>query len=139
MSLDPARFSRSEFVNTDWTVTVEAGTSLEDVLNSAFFANVAAKMTPYDHIRVRVDTGEWYAELLVLDCGRNWAKLFKLCEFKLSRDEEPVEIDNQFAVKHLGPHKKFAVIRKADNEVLRDGFTNKQDANVWLASHLLSL
>lgn len=139
MSLDPARFSRSEYVNTDWTVTVEAGTSLEDVLNSAFFANVAAQMHPYDHIRVRVDTGEWYAELMVLDCGRNWAKLFKLCEHKLTREEHNEEIDSQFTVKHLGPHKKYAVIRKSDNETLRDGFTNKHDANAWLASHLLSL
>lgn len=139
MSLDPARFARNEYVNTDWTVTVEAGTSLEDVLNPAFFANVAAKMTAYDHIRVRVDTGEWYAELLVLDCGRNWAKMFKLCEHKLTREETNEEIDSQFTVKHLGPHKKYAVIRKSDNETLRDGFTNKHEANAWLASHLLSL
>lgn len=139
MSLDPSRFRESAFVNTDWTVTVEAGTSLEDVLNSAFFANVAARMNPYDHVRVRVDTGEWYAELMVLDCGRNWAKTMKLCEHRLVREEPEQEIDSQFYVKSLGPHKKFAVIRKSDNETIRDGFSNKHEANVWLASHLLSL
>lgn len=140
MSLDPSRFAANEYVNTDWTVTVEAGTSLDDVLNPAFFANVSVKLHAYDHIRVRIDTGEWYAELLVLDCARTWAKTIKLSEHKLVKDGSPEqEADDQYFVKHNGPHFKFCVIRKADKEVIKDGFATKQEAHSWLAAHLLSL
>jgi len=140
MSLDPSRFAHDEHVNTNWTVTVEAGTSLDDVMNTAFFANIASKLQPYDHIRVRVDTDEWYAELLVVSCGRVWAKTIKLLHVKLVSDEaEPEDVDSQYLIEFKGPHKKWVVIRKADKEIIREGCANKQDANVWLASHLITL
>lgn len=141
MSLDPARFSLDEYVNSNWTLTVEAGTSFEDVLNPAFFSNVAARLHPYDHIRVRIDTGEWYAVLLVVNCARAWAKVVPLiAPIKLvSEDVEPQEIDSQYEIKFLGPHKKFCVIRKSDKETIKEQCANKQEAHGWLSSHLLSL
>lgn len=140
MSLDPSRFHGDEYVNTNWTVTVEAGTSIEDVLNPAFFANIAVKMHQYDRIRVRIDTGEWYAELLVLDCARTWAKTFKLSYFELVKPgaDDPA-IDDQYFVKHNGPHYKFCVIRKTDKEIMKEGFATKQEAHAWLAAHILSM
>lgn len=137
MSLDPARFGLTEYLNSSWTVTVEAGTSLEDVLNPAFFANVAAKMHPYDHIRVRVDTGEYYAELLVLDCSRNWARTVILYQAKLSAEESELPpVDDQYEIKMLGAHKKWCVIRKSDKEAIKEQFSNRAEASAWLASHL---
>lgn len=141
MSLDPSRFSLTEYVNSNWTVTVEAGTSLDDVLGSAFFSNVAAQLHPYDRINVRVDTGEWYAELLVLQCGRVWTKLIKLSYISLvdadANAEE--EIDGQYSIEFKGPHNKWSVIRKSDKEPIKQQCANKQEAQVWLASHLLTL
>jgi hypothetical protein len=142
MSLDPSRFSLDEYVNQNWTLTVEAGTSLEDVLNPAFLANVANKLSPYDHIRVRVDTGEWYAELLVTSCGRAWAKLHKLYEVKLvNPNEEAMQEDamSQFLIQHRGAHLKFCVVRKSDNEPIKEQLTSKQEAQGWLTSYLLTL
>lgn len=140
MSFDPARFSLSEHVNCNWTATVQAGTALEDVLNPAFFANIANKLHPYDRIVVRVDTGEYYAELLVLDCARTWAKVFVLNKHALVKDEtEMVEVDNQYEVKHLGPHNKWCVIRKLDKETIKEQCTSRQEANLWLSQHIMSL
>ena len=142
MSLDPSRFAADEYVNTNWTLTAEAGTSIEDVMNPAFLANVAVKLHPYDHIRVRVDTGEWYAELMVLDCGRTWAKTFKLNYYELvkdSNDELTEGADAQYSVKFLGPHKKFCVVRRSDKEVIKEGCMTKQDANVWLSQYVITL
>lgn len=144
MSLDPARFQSNEYVNTDWTVTVEAGTSLEDVANPAFFANVASRLHPYDHIRVRVDTGEYYAELMVLDCGRTWAKTIVLSKYQLVKggdDDGLVEgADKDYEVKFLGPHKKFCVVRRSgDKEVIKEGCATKQDANLWLSQYVITL
>lgn len=143
MSLDPSRFALDEHVNANWTLTAEAGTSIEDVMNPAFLANVAARLHPYDHIRVRVDTGEWYAELMVLDCGRTWAKLFKLGFYELVKSAENDGLsegaDAQYAVKFLGPHKKFCVVRRSDNEVIKEDLRTKTDANLWLSQYVLAL
>lgn len=142
MSLDPARFQSNEYVNTDWTVTVEAGTSLEDVANPAFFANVAARLHPYDHIRVRIDTGEYYAELMVLDCGRAWAKTVVLQKHKLVKDDQDGLVegaDKDYEVKLQGPHKKWCVIRRSDKEIIKEGCVSKQDANLWLSNYVITL
>lgn len=142
MSLDPARFALDEHVNCNWTVTVEAGTSLEDVANPAFFANIAARLHPYDHIRVRVDTGEYYAELLVLDCGRAWAKTFVLSKYALTNDADnglSTGADKDYFVKSLGPHKKWCVLRKSDKEVIKEGCGTERDANLWLSQYVITL
>lgn len=142
MSLDPARFALDEHVNCNWTVTVEAGTSLEDVANPAFFANIAAKLHPYDHIRVRIDTGEYYAVLLVLDCGRAWAKTFVLSKHDLTKnhDEGPsAGADKDYLIKFQGPHKKWCVIRKSDKEVIKEGCSAERDANLWLSQYVVTL
>jgi hypothetical protein len=140
MSLDPSRFTENVYVNTDWTLTVERGTSLEDVLNPAFLANVANRLHPYDHIRVRVDSGEWYAELMVLQCGRVWAKLMVLSKHSLTDEEvNAEEVDDQYFVQFCGPHKKFCVIRKSDKEAIKEQCANKSEAQAWLSSHLLTL
>lgn len=141
MSLDPSRFSLNEYVNSDWTLTVETGTTLDDVQKPEFLSNVAAKLHPYDTIRVRIDTGEWYAVLLVVNCARTWAKTVKLIgPIKLvAEDTEPQEVDSQYEIKFLGPHKKFCVIRKMDKEIIKEQCATKPEANGWLTSYLLTL
>lgn len=135
--LDPARFSLNEHANQDWTVTVESGTSLEDVLNPAFFSNVANRLRPYDRIRVRVDTGEFYAELLVLHCGKTWAKTVKLYSFDLTKKTaEKVETGSEeYRVQYRGPHLKFCVIRVSDNQPVKERLDTKLDAEAWLVNY----
>jgi len=139
--LDPARFALGEQVNQYWTVTVESGTTLEDVMRPEFLANVAARLRPYDRISVRVDTGEWYAEFLVVACGRVWAKLVATMELDFTdRNIEVSELNGSedFFVKYRGPHLKFCVIRKADNEPIKERLDSMAEANSWLAAYLIT-
>lgn len=142
MSLDPSRFSLDETANQNWTLTVESGTTMDDVLKPEFLSNVASKMRPYDRIRVRIDTGEWYAELLVLTCGRNWAKLVVIFAIDLVGNiVEQIESDalDAFYIKHNGPHLKWSVIRKSDKEAIKEQCQSKAEAQAWLSSYLLTL
>ena len=142
MSIDSIRFSDSQHTNMNWTATVPAGTTLEDVLNPSYFANVASKITIYDRIQVRVDTGEWYAELLVVSCGRVWAKLVPIVKLDLtSKDDDQLdgEAFEKFIVQYRGPHLKFCVIRKEDSEPIKEHLQTKVEANTWLAAHVLAL
>lgn len=137
--LKPTRFGLTEHANQDKTITVEAGTKLEDVLKSEFYANVAPLLIPYDHIRVRIDTGDWYAELLVLSCGRNWAKVKTLYHVKLAAEDTDMgtaEDDKEYKVCFRGPNLKHSVIRIADKSVLKEGCETNAEAKTWLAEYL---
>lgn len=142
MRLDPARCALDESVNQNWTVTVEEHTTIDDVLRSDFFANVANKMRPYDRIRVRVDTGEWYAELLVLTCGRAWLKTVTIYHIDLTSkdiDQTQAERDDDYFVQYRGPHLKFCVTRKSDRTSIKENLETKGAAIEWMASFLKTI
>lgn len=142
MSLDPTRFNEECHKNTNWSLTVEAGTTLEDVLEPSYLSNVTQKLTIYDRLHVSVDTGEWYAELLVVACGRVWAKLVVLNKVELvNKDDDQLdgEAFEKFIVQYRGPHLKFCVVRKEDKEPIKENLSTKVEANAWLQSHLLTL
>lgn len=142
MRLDPARFNVTEHYNQNWTATVEANTKLEDVLDDTFFANVTPRLRQYDHIRVSVDTGEWYAELLVIACGKNWAKCISIFHIDLTEcecEEKIGESYDRFFVQYRGAHLKWCVIRKDDKEPIKEQCMTKQDAQSWLSSYVMTL
>lgn len=141
MKLTVERCALGEQVNQTWIITAESGTTLEDIAKPEYFANVANKMRPYDKVFARVDTGEWYAELLVVSCGRAWAKTIPLqvVDF-VGKETEVVPRDgsDEYDVRYKGPHLKFCVIRKSDNEMIKDHLQSQAEANGWLASFLIS-
>lgn len=142
MFLDPSRFNPADYKNTVWTLTVPADTELEEVLKPEYLANVAGKLTPYDRINVNVDTCEWYAELLVVSCGRVWAKLVPLVVLDLSTKEDDQlegEAFEKFIVQYRGPHLKFCVVRKEDKEPIKNKCQSKAEANAWLQQYVLTL
>lgn len=136
--LAPTRVQLTEHANTNFTVTVEEGTAPDDVLDPAYWAHIAARMSPYDEIRIRTDDGIWFARALVSSCGRNWARV-KLLELHqlTSADIEMTATDTleTHVVRYRGPLHKFSVIRKSDNAVLKEGML-KDEASRWLAEHL---
>jgi hypothetical protein len=136
---DPKRIQLSEHATRRFTVTVEQGTTLEDVLDPAFFAHFASQLGVYDEITVRTDDGVWFAKLLVCSCGRTWAKTVPFLSLQLTSadvDMTKAEEYDGFEVKHRGPACKWSVIRKADNKVLVETLGSKAEANTWLAQHV---
>jgi hypothetical protein len=141
MKLDPTRFSQGDFINASYTITVEAGTTLDDVLKPEFLANVSNKLRPYDRVHVRIDTGEWYAECLVLSAGRVWAKLMPMLVLDLTTQDVEItqgEAADEYQVAFRGPHLKFCIIRKSDREVIKEQIPTKIEAQNWLASYSLT-
>lgn len=139
MRLEPTRCALDEHVNQNWTLTVEPHVTVEDVLHPEFLANVSARMRPYDHVRVRTDTGEWYAELLVLSCGRTWAKMVLL--YKIDLTTKDVDLtqaapNDEYIVQYRGPHLRFCVTRKSDRSSIKEQCQSKEEANTWLADYI---
>ena len=139
------RFKSAEFRRNIWDVIPEASTPFEDVLKPEFWAHVAANLRPWDRIEVRAEDGSYYAELLVQDCGRLWAKVAVLSKVTLSKDAAQVPdivADVTYSVQWRGPHSKHAVMRErgsGEKEVMRDQFETREAAEAWKADHMKAL
>lgn len=140
VSLSPTRFQNADHYCTAYAVVLPADQSLDDALNPEFWAHVASKLRQHDTIRIIPEDGSYFAELLVINADRAYAKVKLLRHIPLDEpaaDSVAALID--LFVKWDGPHNKFAVVRKSDGEKLKVGFVEKVEAQRWLDDHLGSL
>lgn len=138
IKLTGSRFKIAEQMRNSWVCSVEPGTSLEQVLDTAFFANYAKLVGPWDKIEINCEDGAFYAELLVVQSGTGWVK----CQVLQSVDlQAPIEVDEQcdFEIKYTNRYSNFRVIRKSDKKVVQDNLQTKADAAAWLAGHLKTI
>ena len=115
-------------------VVPEHGTPFEEILKDGYWAHVSAKMKPGDHIEVRAEDGSYYAELMVLDAGRLYAKVCQLLFVKLDAVDvkEGGLMAEGYEVAWKGPQLKWCVFRGKDR--LKDGM-DKASAIQWMNSH----
>lgn len=117
-----------------FSVTPEHGTPFEEILKDGYWAHVSAKMKPGDRVEVMAEDGSYFAELLVQDAGRLYAKVAALRHVKL----EAVEVKEGglsmegYEVTWKGPQLKWCVMRGKDR--LKDGM-DKNSAIQWMQSH----
>lgn len=81
------RIQESEFAYTTHIGTAYENTEPSDLLATEYWAHRAAKLRPWDEIKIRANDGSWYAHLLVLESGRNWARVHMLSAWKLTTSE----------------------------------------------------
>ena len=135
--LNPQRMGLAEQLRQDWVVNAEEGTSVQDVLDPGYWSHMAAQLKIYDHVEVRLETGEWVLELIALDVGRNYARMYVTQKY----DFAEVDVSTPSgAITHRvdwkGPQRKHVVIRLSDSAVLQEGFSNKADAIAWMENHI---
>lgn len=117
-----------------WTVTPEHGTPFEEILKDGYWAHVSVKMRPGDRVEVLAEDGSYFAELLVQDAGRLYAKVYPLRHVKLEAVEvtEGGPMMEGYEVKWQGPILKWCVLRGKDR--LKDGM-DKHSAVQWMQNH----
>ena len=163
---------RSEVARPDYRVLIkDEKTTVEDVTRPEYWANVSemlAKDTwPFAIIELIWADASRYMRLLVLDCGRLYAKVKILERHDFSADEKPVsavdtpvktkakanESDSNedkeqnlkkndpagYEVKYCGPVDKHCVIRLSDGEKLHKEVSTKADAQKWLDDYIKAL
>lgn len=136
MSLNQSRFKSAEYVRSVWAVTAEEGMRVEDMLKPDYWAHVASSLKPWDKIEVRAEDGAFYAELIVMQASRNWAKVRVVHQVELNEAlPEGTDVDGHI-VKWSGPHAKWRVIRASDKSVIHEGASSEAEAKKWLDDHL---
>lgn len=109
-----------------WSAAVPAGVTYDDVLKPEYWAHVAGRLKPLAMIRVFPEDGTWEAELRVRNVGNQWAKVSPIRHV-----EWPVDILAQsagFDVVWRGPHQKWCIVRKVDNEIVDKEIVTKEAA-----------
>tara|TARA_R110000868_G_scaffold411755_1_gene708898 strand:- start:17797 stop:18267 length:471 start_codon:yes stop_codon:yes gene_type:complete len=138
--LEPARMKGGDFVRQIHCATAFDDTKPEDLLIPEYWAHVAASLHPWDRVEVVANDGSWWAELMVLDCGRNYARMAIMRDFDLSGKTNQAPLDMKaYTVKHRGPHSKWSVIRISDGAVVHEGSEKQDMADAWLKNHLIAL
>jgi hypothetical protein len=126
------RFKLATYGHNEWSVDLPADTAYEDVFKPEFWAHNAKKVRPQDKIVVRREDGTLYAELFVRACGPLFVKADEI--IKVEFGKQAATDSDKLKVKWIGRN-SYTVVRKTDNQVLRDGFQTPEDAAAWMHNH----
>jgi hypothetical protein len=143
-----SKSNQSTFHNRDWAYSSFVdrpgyGILLKDVMEDAYWSNVAAKLKVGSVIEVMPEGLTYYARLIVIDCGPTFAKVKALEFVDLTNAAElpaqaelatEVPVGEKFKAERAGD--SFRVKRVADNEVMKDGFRSMAAARKWAAENL---
>lgn len=133
MALHESRFAPAGFKRASFDAIVPEGTDVSALLASEFWAHNARKLSPFAEITAVEETGAWYARLLVLDSGKNWASV-RLLE-KVTLDPVEAAPSADFRVEFKGPIHKHRVVRVSDGAEMVKGLS-KADAFAWVETHM---
>lgn len=138
--LPPSDLQLAEQVRQVWAARTAQGVTSADLAEPSFWAHHAVKFRPLDKIEVRAADGTFYAELIVLDCSRTWARTKQLFAVQLTTGDvsltqaseaEAQKVRAQYKVQHRGP-RGWSVIRTADKTVEREELGTQDAAVEWL-------
>lgn len=137
--LNEPRFKNAEYERTIWQASIEAGVPFEEVQKPEFWGHVAEKLKPLARIEVIAEDLSYFAELIVIDCDRLWAKTAVLRFVELDGQAAPPTLPADYRVEYKGPTKKHVVIRESDNTIVQEGIATKAEANAWVGEHVKTL
>ena len=69
---------------------------------------------------------------MVIDRGRNWARMFERQRYELVPPSEMPPVPAQYKVEWKGPHHKFCAIRVQDKSTVQEGFPDRAAADAWV-------
>jgi hypothetical protein len=134
VSLNPQRIGLAEHMTQHWVINAEEGTTIDDVLDPAYWQHTAKLLQIYDRIDVRIDTGEWFLELIVTGVGKVYAFVHLAHKHILVQPTEESTTSTKHKVVYKGQHLKYIVMRVADNVTLQSGMS-KAEAQGWLENY----
>ncbi|ABE43262.1 hypothetical protein [Polaromonas sp. JS666] len=136
--LKPSQLALAEAKRNSWTAIVTNDTTVEALQCADFWPLVADRLSRRDLIEVQPEDSSWWAELLVRDCGQNYAVLVLLRKIDLP-PLHPHTVDALPAghtCEFLGPERLWGILR--GSEVLRAEFQTKGEACMWIIEALRS-
>lgn len=137
-----SRFKLADYKRNQFRVTPEYGTTIEDVQQPEFWTHVAAQLQPLDTIEIIPEDRSYFAVLLVLSAGKQFATVKLLHHVELESVAAPenpaVKIHADYTVEWKGPAAKWCVIR-TDGEKMAKDFATRAEGENWLKEYVNKL
>lgn len=132
----PEHMQLAEQWRQDFVVHVPEEHTVDDLLDSAYWAHVAAEraLQRFDRIEARAEGGEWVAELIVVNAGRNWAQMKLIAKHDMVASSGKPSVEPKHTVKLRGPA-KWCVVRIADGAVLQERLDTRQAAELAMLQY----
>lgn len=143
--LTGGRLKEASAARNHWQIEVSANTHPEDLLEPPFWAHIAARLRVRDRVEVWAEDASWFAEVLILDSARTWAKAkFIVQPTRLDRSvaESAKLAGNALAlydIRHRGDKGQWSVVRKSDKALVHEGEATREGAEAWLSKNIASL
>jgi len=131
------QMTQTEFSRMSWTITLDVGQKMSKLDDPNYWANIALKLRPTHQIYVFSNDGTEYAEYVVLQCSRLYAKVGQV-NYK-NFDEVADNLEDEACEYHVvwkGPNRKFEVIRKADDSAVSSGHESREDGITSMHEYL---
>lgn len=135
VQIDPGRMRLAQYERQEWVANAPEGCTVEDIKDPAFWSLMSFQMKPYDRVEVRADDGTWVAEVLVIGCARNWAKVSVLQHHKLASAADAMKDDADYRVQWKGPQKKWCIIRNSDDAFIREEIASRESAETQMKEY----
>ncbi len=125
--LEPALMRLAENARNVWRIDVSPTLKPEDLLEASYWSNVGFQMRHGDIVEAETEDRSWYAEYLVADAGKNWARLAIKSIVKMDAKAPGIQ-DRLLAgydIQWGGNVAKWRVVRLADKKVIQDKFESR--------------
>lgn len=135
--LNASQLQAADYARMVWVVTPEEGTPFETILSPLYWAHVSKSFKPWHMIEVRCPEFSYFAELIVRDCGAQWAKVevLRKVDLRAVQPKAAAPVADGYEVKHRG-RAGWCVVRSVDKAILLEGATSRDAATDWLNEHL---
>lgn len=129
-------FKLREFANNAFRVIAGRGVTVERLTDPDYWSLVAQDLHPFDTLHVIAEDRSFYAELLVVDCGRGYAA----CELLLHKPLAPLltitdRLPPGHELRYAGPESQWQAIRLCDGVVIGTGFSSRDACLQHLLDH----
>ena len=132
-ALTMSRFHlKADRLNT-WYVESEMGTTVEQVKDETYWANISMHLRAGDEIHVMPDDMSWELVLHVAGAGNQFAHVIEKSLHNLKPATAPVKLPSIYTVEFAGSHHKWRFLR--DGKMMRDGFETESLARLAAANH----
>ena len=123
-----------------WIVTTDLGVTKDDFTRPGYWSLVAWKFRIYDRLEIRSGDGEFFAEYLIIDCDKNFAKIHELSWVDLKSDNAAMDeaCGTEFEYRLRGP-RGHSVIRLSDSAVMVEELSSKDQAIAWIIDNKRSI
>lgn len=141
MSLIATRFGQADYARNIWLAKPDHQTDPKDLLKPEFWLHVAAVVKVLDRIEVIPESGEYFAELIVVDQSKTSLRVRLLRFVPLIEGSgaettgEDVSNDPDFEVAWRGGA-KWTVLRKVDKVMIYRDMPSRDAALAKLAEHV---